>query len=328
MRLGAALIAAALSLLAAAPLASAEPVQEFNVQLKDVQPDGRYTTVFSSNSYDTSGEQPPVVTENNVRFASGVSIRPEFLKPRYRCDVPRLRDVLVDNPEAAPVMSRRVDQLASTLRRIRDDITPNAARIVETCIRSQIGKGIVVADTRPFIADPIPAKLFLYLSKGTAKGAIASFGVLAVLDESSKPYKEIGLLQSLGPLSFTTNVFNEPSADGTYGYRLALPSGPVGIVKISLAELRVTIPGITEVKERVTCVRRSGGACRKTQGHQAAHVLAHAAHVPGDEQARLRGQLRLRDRAQGRRRRSSCPARASSASRYATRLAGAAGAAV
>ena len=53
---------------------------------------------------------------------------------------------------------------------------------------------------------PIPAKLTLYLSKGTEKGAIASFGVLAVLDETSRPYKEIGLLQSLGPLSFSTNV--------------------------------------------------------------------------------------------------------------------------
>jgi hypothetical protein len=263
MRRLAILIAAVLALPVLAPAASAEPVQEFNVQLKDVRADGRYTIVFSSNSYDTSGEQPPVVTSNDVRFAAGVTIRKEFLTPRYRCDVPRLRDVLVDNPEAAPVMSKRVDQLPATLKRIRDDITPNAARIVETCIRAQIGKGIVVADTRPFIADPIPAKLFLYLSKATAKGAIASFGVLAVLDESSKPYKEIGLLQSLGPLSFTTNVFNEPSADGVYGYRLALPSGPVGIVKISLAELRVTTPGITAVKDRVTCARRSGGTCRK-----------------------------------------------------------------
>lgn len=252
-----------LTLLALAPAAGAEPVQEFNVQLKDLRADGRYTIVFSSNSYDTTGEQPPQVTSNSVRFASGVTIRPQFLSSRYRCNVPLLREVLMDNPESSPVMSKRVANLAATLDRIRDQIAPNAVRIVETCIRSQIGQGVVVADTRPFIADPIPAKLTLYLSKGTEKGAIASFGVLAVLDETSKPYKEIGLLQNLGPLSFTTNVFNDPSADGVYGYRLALPAGPVGIVRISLAELRVTTPGLTEEKKIVTCVRRAGGKCRK-----------------------------------------------------------------
>ena len=224
----AALLAALLTALVLAPVAAADPVQEFNVQLKDVRPDGRYTIVFSSNSYDTSGEQPPLVTSNSVRFAKGVSIRKEFLTARYRCDVPRLRDVLTGNPEATPVMSRRVADLPATLRRIRDDLNPFARRVVETCIRAQIGSGIVVADTRPFIADPIPAKLFLYLSKATEKGAIASFGVLAVLDESSKPYKEIGLLQSLGPLSFTTSVFDDPTPDGRYGLRLQLPSGPVG----------------------------------------------------------------------------------------------------
>lgn len=261
MARAAALLTALLASMALAPVASGEPVQEFNVQIKDVRTDGRYTIVFSSNSYDTSGEQPPLVTSNSVRFAKGVAIRKEFLTSRYRCDVPRLRDVLTGYPEASPVMSRRVGDLPATLRRLRDELVPNAVRIVETCIRAQIGSGVVVADTRPFIADPIPAKLFLYLSKASQPGAIASFGVLAVLDERSKPYREIGLLQSLGPLSFTTNVFDDPTPDGRYGLRLQLPAGPVGIVKISLAELRVTTPGLTKVTERVRCLKRTGGRC-------------------------------------------------------------------
>lgn len=249
--------------LALAPAAQADPVQEFNIQLKNVQADGRYTIVFSSNSYDTSGEQPPQVTANSVRFAAGVTIRPEFLTSRYRCDVGKLRQALVDTPEPTRPTSKRLAKLADTYKRIRERLGPAGRRAVEACVRSEIGQGVVVADTRPFIADPIPAKLTLYLAKPSAPGAVASFGVLAVIDESTQVYRDIGLLQMLGPLSFNTDVFSEPSAEGVYGYRLALPAGPVGIVKISLAELRVSMPGLTQVTKKVTCVRRARGSCKK-----------------------------------------------------------------
>ena len=48
----------------------------------------------------------------------------------------------------------------------------------------------VVADTRPYIDDPVPAKLTLFLSRPMAKGAVASIGIVTVIDESSKPYRE------------------------------------------------------------------------------------------------------------------------------------------
>src|SRR6185503_10961179 len=96
------LLTALVALLSLTASAAAEPVQEFNVQIKDARADGRYTIVFSSNSYDTSGEQPPLVTSNSVRFAKGVQIRKEFLNSRYRCDVPRLRDVLTGYEEPTP----------------------------------------------------------------------------------------------------------------------------------------------------------------------------------------------------------------------------------
>ena len=48
-----------ISLAAGAASASAEPVQDFGVQLKDVTADGRYTIVFTSNSFDTTGDAPP-----------------------------------------------------------------------------------------------------------------------------------------------------------------------------------------------------------------------------------------------------------------------------
>ena len=34
------------------------------------------------------------------------------------------------------------------------------------------------------IGDPLPAKLYLYLSKPQTKGSFASFGIFAVLDEA------------------------------------------------------------------------------------------------------------------------------------------------
>ncbi len=263
VRLVGALAACFLSLTATA---GAEPVSDFNFQIKDVKKGGRYTIVFSANAYDTTGQQPPQVTSSSLRLASGVTIRRQFLGRRYRCDVSRMRDVLLENPEPSRVRSERFADLAATLERIRGRLTRAEVAIIGRCIRARIGEGVAVADTRPFIADPIPAKLTLYLSKATEKGAIASLGVLAALDETSKAYRAKRLLRLLGPLSFYANVFDEPSGDGRYGYRLALPTPPSGLVldiKMSLAEVRVTAPGLTEKKRVVTCVRRSRGRCRR-----------------------------------------------------------------
>ena len=257
-----ALVACFLSLIA---MAGAAPVNEPNIQIKDVRPGGGYTIVFSANSYDTTGQQPPRLTSSSLRLAAGVTIRPQFLSSRYQCDAPKLSEIVVVNPEKSIAQSKRFANLAATLRRIRKKLTRVEVAIVEACIRAEIGQGVVVTDTRPFVADPIPAQLTLYLSKPTQKGAIASLGVLVTLDESAKSYREKSLLRLLGPITFYANIFNEPSADGLYGYRLALPTPPTNLVldvKISLAEVRVTARGLTQEKKVVTCVRRAGAACR------------------------------------------------------------------
>ena len=72
--------------------AVAEPVQEFGFQIKDVRPDGRYGVVFSSNSYDTTGDPPPALISNSVRFAAGISFRKEFLRAGVLCQAEKLRD--------------------------------------------------------------------------------------------------------------------------------------------------------------------------------------------------------------------------------------------
>jgi hypothetical protein len=260
------LIAALASVLSFSPAARADPVNEFNVQLKDIKPGGSYTIVYTANTYDTTGERPPQMTSNSLRLASGVTIRRPFLRSRYRCDVPRMRDIVLENPERSPVRSKRFANLAATLDRIRDELTPAEVAVVEHCVRARIGQGVAVADARPFTLDPVPAKLTLYLAKATEKGAIASIGVIAVLDERAKPYREKRLLRLLGALSFSANIFEESSAGGRYGYRLALPTPPIGLVldvKISLAEVRVTVSGLTRETKVVSCVRRAGGRCRE-----------------------------------------------------------------
>ncbi len=250
-----------LALFSSAAVAQAAPVQEFNVQLKDVKPDGRYTIVFTANSFDTSGEPPPLLTSNTVRFAAGVNIRKEFMTSAYKCDVGLLRDLLIGASESG-YFFKRLDNLPATYKRIKARLTPESRKVIETCIRSQIGSGSVVVDARTVgLPDPLPAKLYLYLSKPQAKGAFASFGIFAVLDEANPAIQALGSLSTL-KLVFSTDLFNEPSADGLYGVKMVLPTGSG--LRISVAELKVTTPGVTKTTVKKTCVTKRKGRCVKS----------------------------------------------------------------
>jgi hypothetical protein len=251
-----------LALLSPAAVAQAAPVQEFNVQLKDVKPDGRYTIVFTANSFDTSGEPPPLLTSNTVRFAAGVNIRKEFKTSAYKCDVGKLRDALIAAPEGG-YFFKRLDNLPATYKRVKARMTPESRKVTETCIRSQIGSGSVVVDARTLgLPDPLPAKLYLYLAKPAVKGAFASFGIFAVLDEAAPAIQSLGSLATL-KLVFSTDLFNEPSADGLYGVKMVLPTGSG--LRISVAELKVTTPGITKTTVKKTCLTKRKGKCVKSR---------------------------------------------------------------
>ncbi len=251
-----------LALLYPAALAQADPVQEFNVQLKDVRPDGRYTIIFTANSFDTSGEPPPLLTSNTVSFAAGVKIKQAFLSRAYQCDVTKLREALQSAPEDG-YFFKRLDNLPATYKRVKAQLSPQDRKLVETCIRSQIGTGKVVVDARTLgIGDPLPAKLYLYLSKAQTKGSFASFGIFAVLDESDPAVKALGSIGTL-KLVFATDLFNEPSADGLFGYKMVLPTGSG--LRISVAELKVTAPGITRTTVKKTCLTKRKGRCVKSK---------------------------------------------------------------
>ena len=241
--------------------ALAEPVQEFNVQLKDIKPGGQYTVVFTANSYDTTGAPPPLVTDNIFKFAAGVRIRPEFLTKDYQCDVDAVREALV-TPDGNLNYTQRLRNLAASLKRTRSKLVPATAKKVETCARAQIGEGHVIADVRPIFKEPVPANFFVYLAKPKAKGADAAFGIIVVLDENGWLFKEAPLLRSFR-LPLHIDLFDEPSADGRYGYKLILPGGGAGGVRASVAELRVTTPGISKVKKTTTCLTRRNGRCAK-----------------------------------------------------------------
>lgn len=242
-------------LVALAVPAFAEPVQEFNVQLKDIKPDGRYVVVFTANAYDTTGEQPPLVTDNQFRVAAGIRIRPEFRTKDYQCDVNAVREALV-TPDGNLTYTQRLRDLAGTLKRTKSKLRPAIVPRVETCARAQIGSGKVAADVRPIFKELVPANFFVYLAKPKNKGAEVAFSVLVVLDENGWLYKQSPTLRTFR-LALTFPAYWEPSADGRFGYRFVLPGGGAGGVRASVSELEVTLPGITQTK----CEKKKKGKC-------------------------------------------------------------------
>ncbi len=234
-------------------------MQDFGVQLKDVTADGRYTIVFTSNSFDTTGDAPPALLQNDVRFAKGIRLRKSFLKPSRRCDMQSLKTMLLENQTDAFGYQQMLPDLKRTTKRIGARLDPGGQRVLDRCAGAAVGSGSVKVDVRPLLPDLVPALLYLFLAKPTEPGAVAALGVMAVTDGRSPVVRDNALVAQQRPI-FTVNIFDDPTPDGLYGYRLKLPPGSVGLVKISLAELVVTAPGVTDVTRT-----RRGGRVRTTK---------------------------------------------------------------
>lgn len=252
-RAAGAVVAASLSLGVAA--VSAAPVQQFAIQLKDVTPDGRYAVVYTSNAFDTTGDPPPALSGATLRLARGMSIKPGFLKPDRLCDVAQLaRYLMLKRPKGA-TFGQAVGAFPGGSARIEGQLPRSKRPVVSTCRSTFLGRGTAVIDARqpglaaPIPSDfspsaPLPAKFSLFLSRPTAAGAIAGIGVLAHYDTAAphaarQPW--YGLLQR----AFTLNVFDDPTPDGRYGYRVDLPTERTIGVRFSIAELRVESRGLT-----------------------------------------------------------------------------------
>jgi hypothetical protein len=255
------LAAATLALLVPVAAAQAEPVQEFNFQLKDIKRDGRFTVVFTSRTYDTTGGQPPLLTSNFIRLPKGAVLQKPFRGKRYNCDSDKLLATLQAAPEPGPFF-KRLENLKSTISKIRKRTSKKDLANVKTCARSEIGRGSVVVDARPLFNDPIPAKIYLYLSKAKVQNGVASFGILGVPDETSAVVRGNPTIANTRVVVYAHFV-DEPTSDGLYGYKIVIPAGTIGGLRISVAEVRVENKGLTAVKKKRTCTKRRGGKCAK-----------------------------------------------------------------
>jgi hypothetical protein len=265
------LLAAAVLAVLAIPvtIANAAVSQEFSFQLKDIKPDGRFTVVFTSRTFDTTGGIPPVLRENYLRLPAGAKIPRDFLKRKYFCDGSKLLATLQANPQNNVFFYKRVENLSPlvrTLKKSRAASDRKALKNVETCKKVLIGRGDVQVDARPLVNDLIPAKIYLFFGKGTAKGAVASFSIVGVPDENAPVVRDNATIRNTRVV-VAANFFSDPTPDGKYGYRLQLPAGPIGGINISIAEVRVVTKGLTITKKKKTCSKRRGGRCvkRKTK---------------------------------------------------------------
>ena len=276
--------------------AAAEPVQEFGFQIRDVTPDGHYGVVFSSNSYDTTGDQPPALVSNSVRFAAGISFLPQFLRRSALCDAQKLRDTLRQFPEPKVLYGDQVKHLPATLQRLRSKLRPAQLRLLRTCVAAREGTGRVTVDARPFFTDPIPADLYLFLSTPTVKGAFASFGVLVVPDRSSPVVRDSTLLQDQR-FVVAANLFNDPSPDGVYGYRLLLPPGQHRRPEVQRRGAARRQPGDDTRRADGQVPAAPPRALRAPEGHEEDPLVGDAPDLSRLRAPAVRGDVRVRDRA-------------------------------
>jgi hypothetical protein len=223
-----------LACLVVAGAASGEPVQEFSFEIKDVKSGGRFTVAYTSRNYDTTGQVPTSPNQFHLRLPAGAKLRREFLKKSVFCN------------------SKKLDR----------------TRNPKTCKRSQVGTGRVQVDARPFITDLIPADLWLFLAKGTTRKAVASFAILGKQDQSAPVVRDIPVVRDYRAPVVYMNIFNEPTPDGKYGYKLAFgnsPNGGGGGASFSIAETRVVNKGFALIKKERRCLARHAKKCVKAR---------------------------------------------------------------
>lgn len=237
-------VATVLALLLAAAAAHAEIVNQVGFRIADIQRDGRFTLVYSARSYDTSGAKAEVPRASWLRLPAGATLRPEILTRRYRCD----GDALLDALEAHPLRGHFSDHVANlgpiaqALARSRSRRDRRWLANVQTCARARVGAGTVVVDARPIFAKPVRSRLFLFLSRPSERGAVAALSMIGIPDERTALVRRSEILQILHP-ELRANFFSEPTPDGRFDYRLALPSDPVQGMPLSLARVDVRMTG-------------------------------------------------------------------------------------
>jgi hypothetical protein len=242
-------------------VAQAAVVHDFSVELWDEKPYGAATVHLTEKIYDTTGAVPPATLSGTAWLPKGISIRPQFLKKPYVCD----------------------------LRKLNETKNPSV------CRRARIGRGKALIDIRPLLAEPFPVNLQIFLAKATTKGAVASYAVFGIPDQRAPVVKNNPGIRDTRAMLIGT-IFNDPTPDGLYGYRMEDPFTQIGI-KFRVAEAELTLPGLTIKKRFRTCARpqgrRSGSRCRKTKSKVKRIFWVTAPACPASRKLSWKADLRL-----------------------------------
>jgi hypothetical protein len=257
---------AVLAVLIPIAVAQAAPVQEFSFQLKDVKKNGRFTVVFTSRSYDTTGGQPPDLIENFIRLPKAGVMAPQVRNKKYYCSADQLIKDLQANPVQGKTFASRVNNLTpfiSKLKKSKLASDKKALSNAENCKRSRLGQGTVQVDARPLLNDLIPAVFFMFFGKGTVPGALGSLQIVGMPDENSSIVKGLPTTVQQTRVPAVANFVNDPTPDGKYGYKIVLPTGPIAGINVSFAELTAVTKGFSAVKKKKTCAKKRKGRCVK-----------------------------------------------------------------
>ena len=167
-------------------------------------------------------------------------------------------------PNGRVVFSKRLENLGATIKNLKSrHVDAKSIANAKVCKRAETGRGTVLVDARPLLDEPIPAKIFLYFGKATVAGGVASFRIIGVPDESSPVVRSNPTVMNTRVAVDPSNFINDPTPDGLYGYKLVLPAGPIGGIRISVAEVHVTNTGLTRIKKKKTCLKKKSGRCVK-----------------------------------------------------------------
>lgn len=257
--------------LAAPAVAEAVPVNQFNFQLTNIKPGGRFTLIFRGQTFDTTGAVPPAPTANYLRIPKGAVLRREFLNARYFCNGPKLRTDIDTMDFSGTPFTKRIQNLKPFIRMLRHTKGAAARRSLANalaCDRGRIGGGTARIDARnvsPVLDRLINVTFATFLSRPTEHGAIAGFAVLGAADENQEIVKRRTFEVLTGVhAALSANFVNDPTPDGVYGYRLDLPRGDVNGFRVSIAELNAITNGLTLPKG--TCLKTNRkGKCVKRQ---------------------------------------------------------------
>jgi hypothetical protein len=252
--LGAIALTAALGAVA---VAEGAVVQEFGFQLKDVKPDGRYTVVFDSRSYESGGGVPDPLTANYIRLPRGAVLRRQFINRRYYCDLKKLVDMLRTDHPNAPHFNDLVNQ---TLR--GKPVPPKRTKdVVAVCRFAHVGGGTALIDARPYVQQPIPAHFEMFWAK-PGKGAAGTFAIVGSADESDPVVAQNPTIRDTHPL-LNVDFVDDPTPDGLYEYKISLPVGPIAGINVSFAEVHAVTRGLTLTSRKTKCLEKKRGKCTK-----------------------------------------------------------------